>query len=382
MLGLCLLMAPMPAPAVPDLRAGETVAGMTVWPDHRLDGLYYHLPGKVRLAEDASGRPRLDLLSTRYVGTAAAGDQGRHDQYNRLSFTVILDPPAASALEATRQVLQSRQRSHVELRPLPVLRMPTRLVYEPIDSQMTEPTPLPRPSLTAELERQSVWTERSYDLRLSAEETELLRSILAKGGVRFSLAYGLVVLAIGNDASLHQLHGSPELVAEMRALLENEPGEADAATPRPLIADADASSITVDLQGWPELVAQVDLNERLPPGFGALEIRCYEFQQAGDNPLFEVRVDVRARTVSDHLLVESVIFSSLEPDRFAARVRFPVAVRLDRPYAFRVTRVHQDGSVYGSAEWIERESWTALLDVTRSTTPAGESSPATPEEFP
>lgn len=372
---LLMLLAPALAAAAPDLRRGEIVDGLMVWPDHAIDGRYYHLPGRVALASDSEGRPRLKLLSTRYVGTAAAGNQGRLAQYNRLGFTVVLIPPPRESLEAARRSLGTRQRRSVDLRPLPVVRMPTRLVYQPLEDPESETTPLPQASLEAEVETQDIWTERSYALRLSDAEAQVLRDVLSRGGVRFSLAYGLIVRAVGTDTALHELQGSSQLVEAMRAALDT-PEAGDEDTLRPRLAFADASSITADLRTWPDLVGRVDINERLPPGFAALEIRCYDFQHVSSDDLFEVRVDVRAQTVSGESLVRSVIFSSLDPDRFTSRVRFPVAVRLDRPYAFRVTRVGNDGSERVATDWTERESWTALLDVTRpSTSTDGPSQP-------
>jgi len=370
------------AHAVPDLRGAEVVAGVPVWPDHRIAGRYYHGLGRIELADDAAGRPRLDLLSTRYVGTAAAGTQGQTRQFNRLSFTVVMTPHGPVELEALRAELRPRHSAAIDLRPLPVLRMPTRLVYQPIGDPAAVPTELPRPSLSADQERTDIWNERSYELRISAEEAQVLQDVLQRGGVRFSLSYGLVVNGLGGDLPMYELRGSPELVAEVRAALDQLGEPDDEAQPRPLLAVADATSITVDLQRWPGIVSQIDINERLPPGFGVLEVRCYDFQSLAGVDLFEVRVDIRAETVIGDPLVESVIFSSLDPERFASRVRFPVAVRLDRPYDFRVTRVGNDGEEWIAVDWTERESWTSLLDVTRAPVPTEEPTHPAPEESP
>jgi len=380
--GVLLLVSPALAQAAPDLRHAETINGVTVWPDHRIDTRYYHLPGEVELAVHADGKPHFSLLSTRYIGTAAGGDQGRREQYNRLSFTVVIKPPSVGKLDSLRQQLESRYNQPVELRPLPVLRMPTQLVYQPLDDPGSQPTQLPQPSLEQENERGEVWNERSYALRLTAAEAQLLHSILEQGGVRFSLAYGLVVNGIGNSVSWHEIRGSSELVDAVRTLLEDSSAASDEQEPRPLLASADTTGITIDLQRWPELVGRFDLNERVPPGFAAIDIRCYDFQRLGENNLFEVRVDVRAQTVSGSWLMESVVFSSLAPELVASRVRFPVAVRLDRPYAYRITRVGNDGREETVRDWTERDSWTELLDVTRPPQEADELSTTFLEDRP
>ena len=44
-------------------------------------------------------------------------------------------------------------------------------------------------------------------------------------------------------------------------------------------------------------------------------------------------------------------------------VRFPFAVRVDRPYRYRVVTIHDDGQVHETA-WMVRMEWLSLLDVT------------------
>jgi hypothetical protein len=56
-------------------------------------------------------------------------------------------------------------------------------------------------------------------------------------------------------------------------------------------------------------------------------------------------------------------FSRAQPDIYARSLRFPVAVRLNRPYRFRVVEVAQDGTSK-TTPWREQSSWTTLLDIT------------------
>ena len=56
-------------------------------------------------------------------------------------------------------------------------------------------------------------------------------------------------------------------------------------------------------------------------------------------------------------------FSRSQPDLYARSLRFPVAVRMDRPYRFRVLAIAQDGGSK-TTPWRERAAWTQLLDVT------------------
>ena len=196
---------------------------------------------------------------------------------------------------------------------------------------------------------------------------------LDQGAAVLSLSYGYLAEGLGSDAAMQTLSGSPELVEFVQSFLDqHEPEQEESLGTR--LVFADAASLRIDTDRWPDLIEQVDINERLPPGFAVLEIRCYDFQNEKLNNLFEKRVDVRAQSFAGPAIVESIIFSRFDPDQFVRRMRFPVAVRLDLPFSYRVTSVALDGGEQVEIDWTARESWTALLDVTQS--PDTESSEA------
>jgi hypothetical protein len=69
-------------------------------------------------------------------------------------------------------------------------------------------------------------------------------------------------------------------------------------------------------------------------------------------------------------------FGRDRPDLYAHSLRFGVAVRLDRPYRYRVTEVADDGTSTVTP-WREKTSWAELLDVT---TPAEAAPRATADD--
>ncbi|MEX2499796.1 MAG: hypothetical protein WD397_13085 [Wenzhouxiangellaceae bacterium] len=357
-------LLPILAAAAPDLRHGRSVEGLTVYPDTQHDQRFYYAPGKVVVDSDADGRPGFHLLSTRFVGTAASGNQGLMDQRNMLTFRIRLQPHDRARLAAARESLQGGRRAAVDLRPLPIRRMPTRLIYTPVETE--EAYALPQASLDGETgESQGYWTERSYSLRLGARDAQMLIDALERGGVILSVSYAFIADGVGMETGFDELTGSPELVEMIEA--ELEPDDEDGGIGPRLVA-ADTTTIAVDTARWPDLIRQIDINERLPPGFAVLDVRCYDFQREDqrEDPrgLYEKRVDIRAQTVAGMPIVESLYFSRRQPERFADRVRFPVAVHLDRPYEYRVVSVFADGRVVIETDWTRRERWTALLDVT------------------
>ena len=61
---------------------------------------------------------------------------------------------------------------------------------------------------------------------------------------------------------------------------------------------------------------------------------------------------------------QHAIFSADDADRYVHDIRFPVAVRLDRPYRYRVSEFFFDGREELVTDWAIRSSWAALIDVT------------------
>jgi hypothetical protein len=61
------------------------------------------------------------------------------------------------------------------------------------------------------------------------------------------------------------------------------------------------------------------------------------------------------------------VFGVREPDLYVKRVRSRFAVRLDRPYRYRVVETRQTGEEIEGA-WVERDSWAEMLDVTTPAT--------------
>ena len=54
---------------------------------------------------------------------------------------------------------------------------------------------------------------------------------------------------------------------------------------RTVMVCAGAFAVTVDAQKWPELFSRVDINERTPPGYAALDVYLLRFPAAGDRSI-------------------------------------------------------------------------------------------------
>jgi hypothetical protein len=364
--------------ASPDLTALIQAGPLRVAADDRREGLYYFLPGELRLDSDPEGEPGLHLLQLRYLGTRAAGDQGAEVFRSLLSVRVIMDGPQPSAVEEARQALAARSpRGQAELRPLPVARIEAALVYAPLGKpESVLPTGYFESGDGATEGRPgSYWRERTYTVRLEPHDAQLVWGALHEQQVVVSLGYAFFALGVASDTPLATLTGSPALVRELEDRLRRDEGASASAWAGevPHLVKAGAASLGVDVSRWPGLLRRIDVNERLPPGYPLLDVYCYDFRDRLRPDLAVKRIEVEAMGVSGRAVVGHALFESAQPDLYAQGLRFPFAVRMDQPYRFRVTEIDQDGRVT-RGEWRVATSWARLLDVT---TPA--SGPEGPE---
>ncbi len=373
LVALSLAAAP-PARATPDLRTGRQAAGLTVFADDRRGSLFYYAPGELALATDTGGRPDLHFLQMRYTGTAAGADRGVVVFRSILSFRVTMAGPSPAAVRAARGVLIAAGAGlNPELRPLPIQRLEAVLVYAPLgaEGQGGEEQALPRGHFesaegAAGATANAYWTERIYTLALDPAASQLFWDSLQNGRLVLSVGYAFFAFGTPPSAPLAELTGTPKLLAELRGAVAEPPqAPAGSATELPTasLVRAGATGITVDARAWPDLFRRADVNETVPPGYAALDVYCYDFNNALRPDLYEKQVEIDAEGMGRRRVTLTTTFRRSQPDLYAASLRFRLAVRMDRPYRYRVVELADDGGTRESP-WRERASWVEMLDVT------------------
>lgn len=380
--------------ALPDFSGGRRAGAIEVFPDHQRGDLYYYPPSGLRLVQDTEGRPGMHLLQVRYLGTRSAGDRDRSLQRSVLSFRVeLVEPPTEVRSEARRLLEGNGHRA--ELRPVPVARIETVMVFAPagadganadsaderggVQQSNVEGVLLPEGAFEAEDDaglgsRASYWHERRFALRLDAATAQLLLEALRRDQGLFSLGYAFFARGIG-AAGTERPTGSPALVRALRRRIRADAGRRSTATaggaPQIQLLVSGATSIAADLGRWPDLVERVDLNQRTPPGYGLLDVYCFDFRDGLRPQLALKRVELEASAAAGgaqgdtrgETVRRELTFEATAPELTLHTLRFPFAVRLDAPYRYRVVEVARDGR-QTVGPWRTRRSWEALLDVT------------------
>ncbi len=388
---LAVLLSAATASASPDLRLGRIAGPLTIFPDDARANVFYYPPGELAVATKPGGEPQIHFLHARYTGSAASGDRGTALVRSILTVRVLLDGPTPAQLSETRTALMATTRRAVELRPLPIRRLESAIVYTPVSAHGTEPASStdgdPSQALSGghfeatgpSEPRNEYWRERTFTVAMSAADAQLLTAAFTRGAVALSIGYAFFAEGIAPAEPLQQLSGSAALVKALSSQISARSSAVDDLAPAAHIVRAGAVAIAVDPVRWPGLVEKVDLNDSAPPGYAALDVHCYDFSQGPASALYEKQVHIEGTGVGGGPVVVTVTFSRSHPDLSARSIRFPVAVRLDRPYRLRLITVAQDGTSVASP-WQER-NWMELLDVTTPPEPARELASGPAERF-
>lgn len=385
--------------AVPDLRTGRTAGPLTVYGDDLRADLFYYPPGELALATTSGSKPDLHFLQLRYTGNVSSGDSGTTISRSLLSFRIVMAGPTPAQVQAAKNALIAAGLGrNLELRPLPIRRMEAALVYAPVThpaelstasplstpAAEASPSPTPAPAQTlpaghfeqvedaSREDGNSYWTERIYTLSLDPQASQVFWETLQRGQVALSIAYAFYSIGVGPDNPLEELSGSPELVAELRRHIgarRAADSAADGRRPPVYLVRAGATAITLEAQRWTELFRRIDVNQQnAPPGYALLDVYCYDFNNALRPDLYEKQVEIVAQGVAGRRVTLFAAFNRNQPDLYSRSLRFPVAVRMDRPLRYRVHEVDADGTERISA-WQERASWTEMIDVTTQMRP-------------
>lgn len=365
-----------PAAAMPDLSSRRIVEGMTVVADDRRSDLFYYTPPEIRLVTSPEGKPDLSFLEMRYTGSALSRDRGTMLHRSLLTMRVQLPARTPDELARAARALGAAGRP-VELRPLPIRRLEAALVYTTIGgSSDTASREIPGGRFQGSRDAEgptgdAYWSERMFTVAVDSLTAQVLRSTLESGQLSMSLGYAFV--ADGRVAA--EPWGAVDGPGGVSQALERQLSAAAAndSTPRDSmlrrVVAAGAIPIRVDARRWPDLLKRVDVDANAPAGFAALEVYCYDFRDNRRPDLYEKQVEVEAESVGGPPVRLQLVFARAHPDVYSANLHFPVAVRLDRPYRYRVSELRPDGSSTPGT-WRFGRDWVALLDLTTPAPPA------------
>ncbi|HMT73244.1 MAG TPA: hypothetical protein PKA77_04210 [Chitinophagaceae bacterium] len=351
--------------AQPQLASSVTVVGQKLYKDSRIPNLWYYQPPDYQLMNGGDGKPSLSLLQMRYTGTVAAGDNGLVRTNNIFQFRIGIDTAYQKKLYSLQQAVK-KEMPGSQLRILPVRKFSSILVFSGTGSSSgIDSLSVIKNSGYAEATDEnaeinnSYWNERVVTFRLNDMDAQAVAAALNEDKVILSFGYAFYSLFSDSANSSINTNAGGELKNEIRRMLSDEnKGDSNI-----ILIKADAIPLKADVAKWPSVVEKIDINENLPAKFPVFTVYCYDFNNGLRDDLFAKKIEVKARSVSGADIESSFTFLQAKPELFARNIRFKYAVRFDRPFYYRTTEINNDGEAT-SSEWIKRESWTELIDIT------------------
>ena len=322
---LILLFLAVPLQAAPNLAVFADVQGVRVYQDHEKKNIWYLTPATPVVSEEKGKGPDFGLEIYRYLGSKGTGDQ--HLFRVRGIFQARIEREGRSKLNRLiRRELKTRKIVNPKLRSMPVSEARISLLFGDQSRTWTQG---------------SRWSGRTLMLPLDIYMAELLWKAVNAGQTQVSLVVEETLSGVRQEA--------------------NEWREEKTATTWTL-------PLELDMERWPGKFRRTDIGGRMVRGYTGLDIFCFDFVENLDEDLYAKVVEV-AIPVPGRDLVKEVTFRS--SGDFRTRIEFELSRDLDKPYRYRVTRIHKDGSEK-IGPWLKKDG-DSLLDVTDYREPESES---------
>jgi hypothetical protein len=354
--------------AQPALSLSQEVAGITVFRDAKKSNLFYYMPFDYKLVTSPEGRPEFSLVQMRYTGTRATDDAGAIKYHNLLQFRVAVDPTQNQKVNAIKTELK-KTNSTAELRPLPVRKFSSVLVFAGTSDTVVMDDSVRLMKTSSDLTDEnatvnnSYWTDRTITIRLGNEDAQLVETALKNHSSAMSFSYAFYTIFSEMAPGDLEVSGNKKVQKKIRDYFSQEIRNQHDSALKITLVKADAISLAPDPAAWEGLIQKVDINEKLPAKYPLFDVYCYDFNNALRADLYAKKIEIKATSLNGAEISTSFSFRASQPERYTRSIRFPYAVRFDKPFYYRVTEITLDGEA-SMTPWIEKKEWSELLDIT------------------
>lgn len=353
--------------AQPDLSSKEDIQNVTVYKDVKLPSTYYYTPGDLKIQTDSEGKPEFRFIMMRYTGTNLSGDSQTKRFRNLIQFKIIREEHSQQTLKVVKQQLIKKAHENIKLKPVPVRHVRAVPIYVvPGESAAADSYQTLENGYFTESEagnqKGSYWSERTFTIRPDNLGAQAFNDALSKGQTILSVGYAFYAEVANPKYSELTVSGTKELAEKMKSVLP-EKISSDSTELSTSIIKSGAFSVTLDLNKFPDLIKTVDINEQISPEYAALNIYCFDFNNGIRPDLHSKRIEIEATSVNGSIVSKKYTFKRSKPDIYAHELRFPYAIRIDKPYKYRIVVTDNEGEI-SKSKWKEIYSWHEILDIT------------------
>lgn len=343
--------------AQPLLNSMQEVEGLTIYQDLEKSDLFYYAPNRLKLATETNGKPKFKLIQLRYTGTAMTAEQGQNRFINLVQLTVNMDAVSNRQLQKARTAFTEK----IKLRPLPLKNVEGFLVTAVGEEYKRLGEGSGFESLSNGTQG-SLWTERAFTLRMNNFDAQILWEQVHNGKLALSINYAFYADFIIGSSTDYQLQGDSSTIADLKSSID-ELTNIDSTMSTEIVA-SNSFPITIDVKQFPEAIQQIDVNESQSVAYPLLEVRCYDFTYDLRPDLGVKSIEIEGTSVTGQLIrLKKHAFFKNRPDQFVQQVKFDFAININIPFRYRTIEWTLQGEEVIS-DWITRQSWIGLLDIT------------------
>ncbi len=346
-----------------DFAAKHVIDNVVLYQDSKNKNLFYYAPYGLQLVKDDEGKPDFKFIQMRYTGTRLTGDQGAYSFKSLLRFKVANDVPSQTKRDSIKKVIKNRGTSITRLKPLPIHNLKAILIHNAENDTIAREYTAGFFESDETTSANTYWTERDFTLRLNNDDAQLFWNGFHSNRPTMSVNYTYSSKGVNSAKDELFVSGTEEFTEEMKDRFEKEKDSLNNVLIEKVVISG-AISITVDTQKWPDLTKQIDINERIPPEYAALDVYCFDFNNEISEGLYAKKVEIKAESVAGKEVVFKTTFKATAPDIYAKTIRFIYAIKLDEPYTYRTITIFNDGKLERS-DWKTVENWHQILDITK-----------------
>ncbi len=333
-----------------------------VYPDLTKRHTYYYSPGKINVRLDQDNKPQMSLLSLRYTGSHCYRDTDEKRFFNQFQVEMEMEPIHKDTIRQIRDLLKLPKSS--KIKPLPIQELSAHLLVPVADEQGDFQYRKLGSGSTTHKEKgtsNNYWSSRIFTIMLEASEAELLQRQIKEKQLGISFSYTFYSEMADISSATFELQGDEELIEGITAEIDKSNVAKSDTTlyVQPIISE----SFALDLDSNPDWIKNIDINEQMPPAYGALELRCYDFKDQLRPDIFMKTVEIEAVGISGKTVRTDVSFKYSQPDLHTHFIQFKYAIRMNEPIRYRVIQYDMDGNE-SIGEWNEKDICSSLIDVT------------------
>lgn len=345
-----------------DFATKSVIDDVLLYQDSKDKSIFYYAPYGLQLVKSENGKPDFKFIQMRYTGTKLTNNQGNFKFKSLLRFKVANHVPSMEKRDRIKTIIRNEGMIITKLKPLPIHNLKASLKHAAESDTVAKKYNNGFFESAEEASANSYWTERDFTLRLNNTDAQLFWTTFQGEQPTISVDYTFFAKGLNSLNNELSVSGSETYTKAMKnRIAQNEDSINNSLNEKIVISGI--LSINVDTKKWPELLKQIDINERIPPDYAAIDVYCFDFNNEIRNDISAKRVEIKAKSVGNGEVDFKATFRAAEPDILAKTIRFIYAVKLNEAYSYRITEIFNDGRLKKS-NWEKVKNWHQILDIT------------------